>query len=269
MTWKPLLEYNKTEKLQTLLQSADERKVNTLRSWKVTHPNRLLEWMRIRLTYSTNALEGSSLTMIDIVKLVETGLTVDGKPLRDYQDALGHDKALHFAVEMAEKKTPLTEDHIKNLHRLMFVQEENAGTYKTDANFTYTRQLVDNTPVIQTYVHPEHVQQQMEELLVWIEKHETKEHPACLSAVVHYNLARIHPFRDGNGRIARLLGNLMLLRNTFTPAVIKPEQKSQYIHALLCGHQKHDLTPFVEFIVSCLVATQNELIEQVKDVASQ
>jgi len=264
MTWKPLLEYNKTEKLQQLLQLADERKQNTLRAWKVTHPTRLLQWMRINLTYSTNALEGSSLTMTDLVKLVETGLTVDGKPFRDYQHAVGHDKALHVAVDMAERKTPLTEDHIKNLHRLMFIQEDSPGTYKTDANFTYTRRLEDNAVVIQTYVHPEHVQQQMEDLLQWIEQNELKEHAACLSAIAHYNLARIHPFRDGNGRIARLVGNVMLLRNTFTPAVIKPEQKSEYLHALLCGHQKHDLTPFVEFIVSCLVTTQGELIEQVK-----
>jgi Fic family protein len=81
-----------------------------------------------------------------------------------------------------------------------------------------------------------------------------------LSAIGHYNFVRIHPFADGNGRVARLFGNILLLRGSFTPAVIYPKNKEEYIEALLHGHQKQNITPMIEFLAERLLETQMELI---------
>eukprot|EP01124_Arcella_intermedia_P005312 TRINITY_DN13134_c0_g1_i1.p1 TRINITY_DN13134_c0_g1~~TRINITY_DN13134_c0_g1_i1.p1 ORF type:complete len:123 (+),score=19.07 TRINITY_DN13134_c0_g1_i1:583-951(+) len=101
----------------------------------------------------------------------------------------------------------------------------------------------------------------MNELIMWANDNEDKVHPVHLSAVLHYNFVRIHPFADGNGRVGRLLGNIALLRNSFTPAVIYPKDKNEYISTLATGHQKQDLTPFTTFIAKALLSSQRELIQ--------
>lgn len=102
----------------------------------------------------------------------------------------------------------------------------------------------------------------MDTLFNWTIENDSKLHPVIVSAIFHYNFVRIHPFPDGNGRLARLLMNLLVLRKTFTPILIDPEDKNEYIRALSEGDQNHNVTPFVEFIASKMLDTQQELLEQ-------
>jgi Fic family protein len=101
----------------------------------------------------------------------------------------------------------------------------------------------------------------MDHLLTWVQEQEPKLHPVVVSAILHYNFVRIHPFPDGNGRMARLLMNLIILRNTFTPIMIQPTEKSEYIQVLNEGHQNHDVNPFVEFIAEKMVLSQEAILQ--------
>jgi Fic family protein len=101
----------------------------------------------------------------------------------------------------------------------------------------------------------------MDILLTWANENEPKLHPVIVSAIFHYNFVRIHPFPDGNGRLARLLMNLFVLRNTFTPINIDSSERDEYLRCLAEGDQSQNLTPFVEFIAAKMLDTQKELLE--------
>jgi len=162
---------------------------------------------------------------------------------------------------MVKRRNPLAMAELKELHQTMFPQEKEAGQFKSSPNITYTKWIDTGEPAIQLYVTPDVVNRELDELILWLNQNEAKVHPVVLSAIGHYNFVRIHPFSDGNGRVGRLFGNMLLLRNTFTPVVIYPSDRSEYMHTLSAGHQKHNLSPFTEFIAKRLLHSQQELIQ--------
>jgi Fic family protein len=99
----------------------------------------------------------------------------------------------------------------------------------------------------------------MQQLVNWINENDKKLHPILIASIVHYNLVRIHAFDDGNGRGARILMNLILMKNNFFPAVIKTETKRKYLDALQKADNK-DIYPFIKFMTSELIETQESVI---------
>ena len=113
---------------------------------------------------------------------------------------------------------------------------------------------------IHYYVEPVHVAAEMEALFQWIQESFDQKHPVIISSVAHYNLVRIHPFDDGNGRGARLLMNLILIRKGYAPAVIRKEQRRSYLESLSLADQGN-LEPFTELVARSLLNTQQMILE--------
>ncbi|MDO5843524.1 MAG: Fic family protein [Methanocorpusculum sp.] len=208
-------------------------------------------YYKIGLTYSSNALEGNSLTESETKIVLEDGLTIDGKPLRDIYEAVGHAKAYEYLYSIAEKQ-PITLDHILTIHKLFYSQidEKRAGKFRESRVFiSGSRYPLPN---------PEKLKSLMNDFVEWFNSNESILHPVEFAALVHLKFVFIHPFIDGNGRVARLLMNLALLRNGYTITVIPPILRREYIESLETAHK--DTEQYCIFIARRVVETQKELL---------
>ena len=211
----------------------------------------LREYYRVGLTYTSNALEGNSLTESETKVVIEDGLTIGGKPLRDIYEATGHAKAYDFLYEIS-KERPVSESDILELHRLFYSQidKDNAGVWR-------------KVPVFISGSHralpaPENVPSLMAGFVKWMAENEGRLHPVEFAALVHQKFVYIHPFVDGNGRMARLLMNLALLRAGWTIAIIPPICRHDYIATL--DKAGRSSAPFVLFVRDRIIETQRELL---------
>ena len=180
-------------------------------------------WYDVELTYASNAIEGSTLTRTETALVLEKGLTVGGRPLRDHLDALGHQDALHFVRALAGRDETLREGDVREIHRLVLFRSEpdEAGRYAR-----HQRAILGSTVRLPA---PAELPALMGDFARWL----AAEPPGFATAFeAHYRLVTIHPFSDGNGRTARLLMNLLLLRAGFPPVSIGPEDRLAYLDAL-------------------------------------
>ena len=204
------------------------------------------EYFRIGLTYSSNAIEGNTLTETETKVVLEDGLTIAGKPLKDHYEASGHSEAFDFVYDLAKKKV-ITEKQILNIHRLFYyrLDKENAGKYRKVAV------VITGTDYVPPA--PGKVPGLMKKVAVKIPSLRKKLHPVIFAAKLHREIVDIHPFVDGNGRTARLLMNLALFQEGYTITVIPPVLRADYI-ALVKRSQtgNKDDSDFVNFI-SCMV----------------
>lgn len=216
----------------------NNRKLLALRPLAPETLKSLRDYYRVGLTFSSNALEGNSLTESETKVVIEDGLTIEGKPLRDVYEAVGHARAYDYLYQLATHKT-LEDRDILELHRLFYQQIdiEHAGKYRTVAVFISGSKY----PV----TAPQRLNTEMQKFVSWFNKQESKLHPVEFTALVHKKFVFIHPFVDGNGRLARLLMNLALLRH-------------EYIATLELAHI--DDKAFKEFIAERVIATQMDLL---------
>ena len=216
----------------------------------------LREYYRVGLTYTSNALEGNSLTESETKVVIEDGLTIEGKPLRDHYEAVGHAKAYDYIYNITEKEGVAEED-ILCLHRLFYQQidSEKAGHYRNVKVYIsgsrYAVAAVSKIP------------DEMQKLVRWYNENEKKLHPVELAATLHQRFVFIHPFVDGNGRVARLLMNLALLRNGYTIAIIPAILRHEYIYSLETAHTRPEV--FADFIADRVIATQLDLLRLMRD----
>jgi Fic family protein len=211
----------------------------------------LKKYFRVGLTYTSNAIEGNSLTESETKVLIEDGLTVSGKPLRDIYETLGHAKAYGYIYDILSAKT-ITEDHIKTLHRLFYdqIDKDNAGTYRT--------QRVVLTGSHYPLPKPDRIPDKMKEYIDWFNTHEKTTDPIKFAALSHQKFVFIHPFIDGNGRVARLIMNLALLRAGYQICIIPPILRHEYIESLELAHI--DTKPFIEFIAGRIIETEKDIL---------
>ena len=212
-------------------------------------------YFRIGVTYSSNALEGNSLTLSETKVLLEDGITVGGKPIRDCYEATGHAKAYDYMLTLARSKDfQISEDVILRLHQLFYsgIDEEKAGRYRTGQVF------ITGTE----YIPPaaEEVPCLMQAFLADLNEKRGKLHPVHLAAFAHRRLVDIHPFQDGNGRTARLLMNLLLINAGYCVVSIPPVLRHDYITALQQaqrGKAPSDVA-FVGLIAECEIEAQKD-----------
>lgn len=186
----------------------------------------LEDWFRIELTYTSNALEGNTLTRRETAMVVEKGITVGGKTLIEHLEATNHAAAIDWMKTQAHHQSPpLTENDIVHLHSLILkgIDDANAGRYRTVAV-----RISGSTVVLP---NPRKVPELMQQFILWLQTSHAL-HPVERAAEAHYRLVTIHPFVDGNGRTARLLMNLLLLRYGYPPAIIRKQDRLAYITAL-------------------------------------
>jgi len=244
----------------------------------------VLEQIRDLWTHNSTALEGNTLTLGDTHAVLGLGLTVSGKPLREHQEIVGHAKAIDILYQSIAK--PLTKELIFDLHKAVQTEVVNDifkpyGKWKVEVNGTYAVSYSDNKEgkqVFIEYAHPLHVDGLMKNLIDTINAIDistvTLENAASFYAKVHMVIVHIHPFWDGNGRIARLLSNIVLLKAGLPPLVIEKSQRREYIECLAdyqirvgkltnstgLWPEESALEPFIDFCNHSYKATK-ELIE--------
>ena len=188
----------------------------------------LEKWFKIELTYTSNAIEGNTLSRADTALIVEKGLTVEGKTLTEHLEAVNHAHAFEWIATLAHlKRKDLTEHHILDLHRqiLQKIDDANAGRYRTvSVRIAGSRAIMPN---------PVKVPRLYDEFISWL--HDAHGNELAIAADAHFRLVSIHPFVDGNGRTARLLMNLLLMQAGFPPAIIRKDDRKRYIDSIEAG----------------------------------
>lgn len=263
-----------TPELKELLAAVDKLNVqiNTDKPLQKERWAAIQEKLRIEWTYESNAIEGSSLTMGETLFFLKEGLTVEGKPFKDFLDARNHAEALDYLYEIIQENRPVSEGFVKEINALLlsgvsctdavneFGQKikkvATPGRYKTLPNHVLQ---ADGT--IHFYTDPIQVPGEMEILCNWVVDSIERTHPVIVAAMAHYHMVRIHPFDDGNGRGARILMNMILIKKGYPPAIIKKEDRRQYLVSLSMA-DKGDMWPFVTFVANSLITTQKVIAEE-------
>lgn len=209
------------------------------------------EYYRIGLTYSSNAIEGNTLTETETKIVLEEGITIGGKPLKDHLEVIGHSDAYNFLYTCVKKKS-FSIDDINQLHHLFYfrIDEKNAGTYrKVKVYITGSKYPLPD---------PNNVSTLMIEWLEQAQEQRLKMHPVEFAARAHKDFVFIHPYIDGNGRVARLLMNLILLQEGYSICIIPPIMRAEYIRSLEQAHVND--SAFIEFILRMLRETQRDYL---------
>jgi Fic family protein len=215
----------------------------------------LQKFYDVELTYSSNAIEGNTLTLRETAEVIDHGITVGGKSLRDHLEAVDHYAAVQWMRELASETAPLGENVVRELHRRIVArsQPEIAGLYNR------LPRRIAGSPV--TFPNPLKIPELMAEFGAWLE-HVPAEPAASFDG--HFRLTAIHPFADGNGRTARLLMNLQLLRGGYPPLAIRPEDRRIYLDALEHGSLAGDLQPLQTFMHERLDATLDDYLNALR-----
>lgn len=232
----------------------------------------IAEKLNIEWTFHSNAIEGNTLTLQETSFFLREGLTVEGKPLQDFLEARNHLEAIHFLQGCLQRE--ITEGLIKEIHALLLrgidtiqigsgptaVRKPiHPGQYKYDNNHVL---LPDGT--IHRYCDHLQVPGEMERLILWQQEHAGLLHPIELAVGFHHRLVAIHPFTDGNGRVARLLMNLILMRHDYPPAVIRNEERRRY-YAALRAADDGDLSPFSDLVAEAVLITLRVMLAVIEN----
>ncbi|MBL6989056.1 MAG: Fic family protein [Bacteriovoracaceae bacterium] len=236
------------------IKQCDEQKtkIDSFRPLTAAQSLALKEHYKIGLTYSSNALEGNTLTLIETKVIIEDGLTIGGKTLREIDEATGHAKAYDYIFEIVNLDT-ITLDNILQIHKLFYQQidTENAGTYRKKAVFI--------SGMDTKFPPPKKVESCMQKFEIELASKKEKLHIIEYAAVMHNKFVAIHPFLDGNGRTARLLMNLILLKAGYSITIIPPIFRANYIKCAYEG-SKNNHTEFIHFLSSMVYESQKEFL---------
>lgn len=218
--------------------------------------NLIIEW-----TYNSNAIEGNTLTLKETLLVLEDGLTIGKKSLKEHLEAINHKEAIIFVEELASASNKITERNIKEIHSLILKQIDNdyAGRYRDIRVRISGSSHLPPDPLLV----PELMEQFAEKWLA-----NSRQHPVVQAIMAHFELASIHPFIDGNGRTARLLMNLILMKHGYFPAVILKNDRKKYYDTLEKGHRgKTD--DFIFFVGRALERTINLYLEAIPNVKTE
>ncbi len=274
--------------LQPLLEKIDRLRaeIDKLRPLSPEQEARVMQKFRLDWNFHSNSIEGNSLTYGETIAFLMEGLTAKGKPFKDHLDIKGHNEGIDYLMEIIKNRQHLTEKAIRELHKIILVEPYKTpaktpdgqaaektvhlGQYKSLPNHVKTP-----TGEIHYYATPEETPAKMSDLMAWLQEHQEKKdlHPVMLAAIFHYRFVAIHPFDDGNGRMSRLLMNLLLMHYHYPPVVIKQQERNAYYYALRQA-DAGDLSPFIEFIGENLIhsmeiylrGARGESIEETDDL---
>jgi Fic family protein len=222
----------------------DEKKdiIDSHRPFSQNMTRQLRDKLMIEWTYNSNAIEGNTLTLSETKVVLENGITIKGKPLKDHLEIINHKEAIEYIEDLVGKNSNLSEYDIKSVHYLILkeIDSTNAGKYRNENVFISGAKHVP--PV---YMNVPYEMQRL------IDKYQGWQglHPVVRACFLHGEFVKIHPFIDGNGRTARLLLNFELIQSGYPPVVIKAENRADYYDALDKAHITNDYTDFIKIIV--------------------
>jgi Fic family protein len=237
------------------------------RPFDVALVKNLEEWFRIELTYTSNAIEGNTLSRAETALVVEKGLTIGGKSITEHLEATNHAAAVDFVKDQIKRKpSDLRERDILKIHEIILdrIDKESAGIYRC------IPVRIPGSAVV--LPNPRKVQTLMDNFFSWIKK-EDKMHAVELAAKAHYRLATIHPFIDGNGRTARLLMNMILMMKGYPPAIIRKNDRLAYIKALekaqLVNGEGDSKNDYLKLIISAVNRSLNIYLKAIEGKESE
>lgn len=241
-----------------ILDSIAERKqrLDALRPLAAGAIAELQKYYDVELTYTSNAIEGNTLTHRETAEVIEHGITVGGKPLKDHLEALDHYDAVRWMRTLASSDTRLDEGTVRSLHARIVARSrpDIAGVYSS-----HPRRIAGSAAI---FPNPAKVPELMRQF--GVELAEADSTPGT-AFDLHYKLTAIHPFSDGNGRTSRLLMNLMLIRAGYPPVAVRPEDRKTYLEALEHGSVQGDLAPFQKFMLERLDSTLGEYLSALSE----
>lgn len=226
-----------------LFERLQEKKarLDALRPLPTAAVRRLNEQLTIEWIYNSNAIEGSTLTQRETQLILETGLTIGGKSLREHLEVINHQEAIKFVETLMAQYDRTSARHVRQIHQLVLarIDDESAGQYR-------------NLPVRiggSRHQPPEawKIPALMTDWESWLIDSFPTLHPLELAALAHHRLVSIHPFLDGNGRTARLVMNLLLMRQGYPPTIIMRVNRRQYYNVLAQADAGNE-TPLVNFV---------------------
>lgn len=219
----------------------------------------LQHYWDVELTWSSNAIEGNTLSHRETAEVIERGITIGGKPLRDHLEAQDHHAAIQWMREQADTVIPLGETTVTELHRRIVLRSapEIAGRYST-----LGRRVAGSAAI---FPNPAKLPALMAEFAGRLATA-----PATPEAAfdAHWRLTAIHPFADGNGRTARLLMNLILLRGGWPPIAVRPDDRAAYLAVLERGSLTGDSGPFAALLLARLDATLVDHLAALREAAA-
>jgi len=211
-----------------LLLKIDEKKarLDLYRPFSSPVVHSIKESLTLEWTYNSNSIEGNTLTLQETRMVLEDGLTVSGKSLNEYFEAVNHHEAIDYVENLVQPDYVFRERDILNVHELVMdrIDKEfagrirNAGVRISGANF-----VPPNARKVSDFI---------EELITWVNEEDLDMHPVIKATIFHHRFVWIHPFFDGNGRTARLVFNLLFLKDGYPPAIILKVDRKKYYTAL-------------------------------------
>ena len=244
--------------LQTLVHETEQKKarLDSLRPLATAAIAQLQKHYDVELTYTSNAIEGNILTLRETAEVIEHGITVGGKSLHDHLEAVDHYQALQWMRQIASSAVSVGEATICQLHRRIVArsQSEIAGSYSQ-----FPRRIAGSSVIFPNPAKIPQLMQALGEGLAGL--------PASAASAfeAHFRLTAIHPFSDGNGRTARLLMNLLLIRAGYPPVAVRPVDRSRYLAVLERASLAEDLQPFQIFMHERLSATLDDYLSAVQE----
>ena len=251
--------------IEALKIEIEQKKSSQQARWQAVQERLRVDW-----TFSTNAIEGSSLSRGETLFFLQEGLTVEGKPFKDFLDARNHAEAIDWLYEIITHNRAITPGVIKEINALLLSgvtytwamseigqkvkKPTRPGQYKTQPNH-----VLKADGAIHFYTDPLHVSAEIEALCDWIEQSLSHRHPLIIATIAHYNLVRIHPFDDGNGRGARILMNLILIQHGYPIVIIKTEIRRTYLETLNQADQG-DIYPFLSLVKTAFIETGRSIV---------
>ena len=236
------------EDINVMLKEVDALKeqLTSLRPLPEKALKKIQDAFDIEYTYESNRIEGNTLTLQETALVVNEGVTISGKSMREHLEAINHAEAISYIKDIAKQDIEISERTIKEIHALILygIDRENAGRYR-------------NVPVMisgSTHMPPQPylIEKLMEDFILRFKQMEAENvHPVLIAAYLHDELVRIHPFIDGNGRTSRLLMNLYLLRHGYVIITLKGsnDAKVSYYMALEKSHTEQLPEEFQKVVV--------------------
>jgi Fic family protein len=243
-----------------LINRIDEKwhRLKTHRPLSPTIVNKLRERFMLEMTYNSNAIEGNNLTYKETYLVINEGITIKGKSLKNHLEVKSHQEALEFIYDLVDFNShfTLSQNLIRQIQSLVIspIEKNIAGKYRTGtvaiAGSNIKPPLATEIPYL------------MSKIISWFGKNQKKLHPIELASILHHKLVAIHPFDDGNGRTARLTMNIMLLQAGYPLVVILKNDRKKY-YDTLSKADKGNILPFIQFITQSVERSLSIYIETI------
>lgn len=230
-----------------------KKRLDSLRPFPKEALQRLREYILTELTYNSNAIEGNTLTRQETRLVIEEGLTIGGKSLREHLEAINHPAAL-AAVEKEAREKRISEAFVLYLHSLVLkgISDKYAGKYRDqDVRIGGSRFRPPAYREIPARMHA---------FISELNEDKGRLSPVELAALAHFRIVDIHPFLDGNGRVARLLMNLVLVKHGYPITIVQKAERNRYYAVLEKAHFG-DLKPFMDFTARAVERSLNLYLE--------